>query len=471
MSGLLYTGSSRAHQRLTVTAPHAPGHRLLFLLLASGLLTTPPAVSAQVGGIRIDTQGLLHRAALSLDERAVPSASAELSAGTLTRKISLKQIERIVTASLATKTALPPDVRFLGGLTRIDAVIFDHERADVVLVGPAAGWTRLASGEVVDPATHRPVLELDDLVVALRFAMLPVDKQSFIGCSIDPTSKGVKDYTRFMKRLSGPPVPAQLKQLINGMQQAMGPQDVRLFGVPVSSRFACKLVAADYRLKRVAMGFDQVPVKGFRSYMDLLATTKRSALRTQHRFWFVSRLDGINRSPDGTVWTFRGPMLRVRTAALNRKSRPDEDDERKASPVARQLARSLTEALPQLNRHVPVFADLDNLVRLAATAELIASVPGSASNTNPPDTFWQPTLLADSRRFPLRVFTPPRTVPSLAAIRKARGRYWVFSVSGGVQIDTAPVARPTAGTVDRTLTSWHRRVRRPQKSASHWWWD
>ncbi|GIT31646.1 MAG: hypothetical protein Ct9H300mP1_36920 [Planctomycetaceae bacterium] len=51
----------------------------------------------------------------------------------------------------------------------------------------------------------------------------------------------------------------------------MGPQEVRVFGVPADSRFACKLVAADYHLKRVAMGFDRPPVKGLINYVDLLA--------------------------------------------------------------------------------------------------------------------------------------------------------------------------------------------------------
>lgn len=448
------------------------GRRLLSVPLMCGLLCVCTPLSAQVGGIRIDTKGVLRRTSLSPDDRAVTSASAALANETATRKVSLRDVERVITASLTSQTPIPPDVRFLGGLSTIDAVIFDHQRSDVVLVGPAGGWIRLASGEVVNPSTHRPVLDLEDLAVALRFAFLPEDEKSFIGCSIDANPAGVKKYNRFMKRLSGPPVGARLTQIISGMQRAMGLQDVRLFGVPTSSRFAAKLVAADYRLKRVAMGFDRVPVKGFRNYMDLLATSKRSALKTQHRFWFVSRLDGLARSPDGRVWHFRNPLLRVRSGALkDGRPRSDDDDEREASPIARELARSLTASLPELNRHIPVFADLDNLVRLAVTAELIASRPRHLSTANDPSISWQPTVLTDPERFRLTLLNVPRAVPSLASVRKARGRYWVFSVSGGVQIDTAPASGPSAGTLNQNLASWHRRARRPETSVTRWWWD
>ena len=42
------------------------------------------------------------------------------------------------------------------------------------------------------------------------------------------------------------------------MREAFGPQTIQLTGVPTDSRFARTMVAADYEMKRVAMGFGAV---------------------------------------------------------------------------------------------------------------------------------------------------------------------------------------------------------------------
>ena len=41
-------------------------------------------------------------------------------------------------------------------------------------------------------------------------------------------------------------------------------------GVPKDSHFAAVLLAADYRMKRLAMAFERSPVKGLTSYLQML---------------------------------------------------------------------------------------------------------------------------------------------------------------------------------------------------------
>ncbi len=424
-------------------------------VLAIGL---PPA-SAQVGGIRIDAEGLLHRAAVTSSAQPLTAAPGTFARRHSNRKISLKRLEAVIAEHLDSHRPLPDSIRFLAGLQRIDEVLLNLEEGDVVLVGPAAGWTRLPSGEVVDPKTHRPVLELDDLALALRFSASPDRITSFIGCSIDPTRDGIKRYTRFLKGLSGALNTQKIPRLVEGMQRAMGDQDVRVFGVPADSRFACKLVAADYRLKRVAMGFERLPIKGLVSYMDLLAKADKSAVRRQHRFWFVATHDGISRSPDSRTWSFSGPCLAVRTAAAGS---PGDDDDKKASPIAKRMAANLTSKFPQLARRIPIFADLENLVRLTVASEIALHAPLAASEAR-----WHSRVLVDPDRFRHRTSPAPRRVPSLASVRKGRGRNWVLSVSGGVKVEPPPVRRKNFGRIDRQLV----RAKHHTPTSGSWWWD
>ena len=303
-----------------------------------------------------------------------------------------------------------------------------------------------------------PADQLDDLALALRFAASPDRITSFIGCSIDPTRDGIKRYTRFLKGLSGAITTQKIPRLVEGMQRAMGEQDVRVFGVPPDSRFACKLVAADYRLKRVAMGFERLPIKGLVNYMDLLAKADRSAVRRQHRFWFVATHDGISRSPDSRIWSFSGPCLAVRTAAAGSPG----DDDKKASPIAKRMAANLTSRFPQLARRIPVFADLENLVRLTVASEIALHAPLAASQAR-----WHSRVLIDPDRFRRRTSPAPRRVPSLASVRKGRGRNWVLSVSGGVKVEPPPVRRKDFGRIDRQLV----RTKHHTPTSGSWWWD
>lgn len=430
---------------------------LLLALTAYGLLQN--SVSAQVGGIRIDTEGLLHQAAVTDSTKPIPDAPREIARRHKTRKISLKRLEATIIEHLDARRPLPVEVRYLAGLRRIDEVLL-AEDGDVVLVGPAGGWTRLASGEVADPDSRHPVLELDDLAIALRFATATRESDSFIGCSIDPTREGIKSYSRYLKRLSGPINPKRIPSLLTGMQKAMGLQVVRVFGVPADSRFACKLVAADYRLKRVAMGFERPPVKGLLNYIDLLAKSNKAAVRHQHRFWFVATHQGISHSGDFRTWRFTGPGLAVRTAAAG-----TSNERNKATPLARKMASNLTNHFPQLSQHIPIFGELENLVRLALAAEIAVHAPLADSASR-----WRSHVLVDAARYQAGTTPAPRHVPSFASIRKARGRNWIMSVSGGVKLEPPPVRLRNFGTVDRRLASRISAVRKGT-AADAWWWD
>src|SRR5690606_15728844 len=83
----------------------------------------------------------------------------------------------------------PEEVKYLAGLQRAQYVFIYPERNDIVIAGPAEGWKLDHLGNVVGLTTNRPVLLLDDLIVALRSGS--TSRTEPITCSIDPTEAGL----------------------------------------------------------------------------------------------------------------------------------------------------------------------------------------------------------------------------------------------------------------------------------------
>lgn len=62
------------------------------------------------------------------------------------------------------------------------------ESNDIVIAGPGEGWKLDGKGNMVGVTTGRPVLNLEDLLVAFRTARAA--RQGQLSCSIDPTAEG-----------------------------------------------------------------------------------------------------------------------------------------------------------------------------------------------------------------------------------------------------------------------------------------
>ena len=131
----------------------------------------------QVGGVLIDGEGVLSNATVdALGElrkarlESLERIPVELNQAAETRKISLRRLEATINDCLKNNKPLPDAVKYLAGLQRIRYVFVYPEQKDIVLVGPGEGWKIDAKGAVVGAITGRPVMLLDDLLVALRTA-------------------------------------------------------------------------------------------------------------------------------------------------------------------------------------------------------------------------------------------------------------------------------------------------------------
>jgi len=446
----------------------------LFVLAA---LLAPGRADAQflgnIGGVCIDAKGMLRDTrTLSeserlklLQEEAVADPAKPFSVPSSLRKVSLKRWEQRIRDFHETGKPLPGDLKHFAGLTAVRYVVFDPDHQDVILMGPAEPWTQTPTGEIVGDKSHRPVLHSEDLIEALRYAFSERNSAPFIGCSIDPTAEGVKRYARYMSTLRMDR--SRLKSIFAGMEEAMGPQAVRLFGVAPDSRFALAMLAADYRLKRISLGHDPSPSKGVTNYLDLAAKSFKPGPQKQHRWWFEAEFDAILETPDHLAFELVGQGVQVVTSPTipgntNAKAKPT------ASPAAEEFAEAFTKNFTEIAGKQPVFAELQNLIALAVVAELIADQRRSVEANR----FWSPTFCLNEKNCPTRRYHVPQHVPSIANYRLIRNRHWLTSVSGGVKISPEELAHPRNRNVGphRELD----RIRRTADASSReqsWWWD
>ncbi|MEE2640587.1 MAG: DUF1598 domain-containing protein, partial [Planctomycetota bacterium] len=205
----------------------------------------------QVGGVAVDANGIVNMAPVKILQgqadllrKQVRPGNQDLRQFTEMRMVSLKGLEKAVEKYMKDgKPGLPEEVRFLAGLQRIEYVFLRPEQNDIVIAGPAEGWKVDDYGRLVGETTGRPVMHLDDLVVALR-TVHNARQGAGISVSIDPTVEGRKAFDAVMRkqRRFG-------NDLLPRLEQAMGNQVISLTGIPEDSHYARVLVAADFKMK------------------------------------------------------------------------------------------------------------------------------------------------------------------------------------------------------------------------------
>jgi len=440
---------------------------MVAFLLAGGWLTAasrtalaqPGFFGGQaVGGIAVDPQGIVR----NLDPRAREELAAErrqvfgdgAGAACELRKVSLAKVIAALEDSLTKKIALPAEVLFLGGLERVTHVFVDPAGHDIVLAGPADRITVDAAGTIVGAKSGRPLLHLEDLIVALR----AIDKarEGGILCSIDPTPEGRKKLQAFLSRQQtiGDP-----ERTFRGMEEAVGSQVVTVGGVPGDTRFAQVLVAADYRMKRIGMGLDDSGLPALPSYLSMVPPGGRAVALP--RFWLEADYEPIARDADELAWRIDGRRMKCLTetdvAGRDGLDRGAAGQDK----IAARWCETMTQQYDALATRHPVFAELVNCVDLAVVAALVRGrqLDARAGLDLGP--------ILDAERLPLPKYDVAASVPTVASGLK-KGRAWVLSASGGVQFQ--PWKFATAAREDAE-TGTARGAALASRPATGWYWE
>jgi uncharacterized protein DUF1598 len=351
-------------------------------------------------------------------------------------------------------TPISDDMRYLAGLQRIQYVFVYPEQNDIVLAGPGEGWKLNAMGDMVGVTTNRPVMLLDDLVVALR--SIEGARQSGINCSIDPTSEGIVRLKSLFKRTGA--VGDDPNPLLAAVEQTLGPQTITVSGVPDTSHFARVLVAADFRMKRLAMGFEEPPIAGLPSFMQMIKNSSKSARPMLPRWWLAPNYDALVADPEGLAWEIQGAGVRALTEDEVVNASGQREASGKANPLAKKWADNMTAHYEELATKDAIFGQLRNCMDLAVVAALISKENLTEKCGWSMPLLMNPDLLVES-------YNAPHTIDSQAsAVQK--GPTWIISASGGVQINPwEPLERPASSPA---LTSARAKNAPP---TTNWWWN
>jgi hypothetical protein len=415
-------------------------------------------ITRQVGGVLVNVDGVLNnvdprgrKELAELRRKALARVPVEMSETTELRMISLRGLDEALAQLAKDKKPITDELRYLAGLQRVQYIFVDTDNRDIVLAGPAEGWKVDELGNVVGNTTGRPVLQLDDLIVALRSA--DEARNGGISCSIDPTPEGMQRLQQYLstKQTIGNP-----GQTFREYETALGPQQITVTGVPGSSRFASVLVAADYRMKRLAMKMDQPTVKGLPSYLDM-ATPGGSMTP---RWWLSPNYEALYRDGEGLAWELRGVGVKCLTAEDTFNAAGQRTATAQASPMAQRWADNMSAKYEELAAKEPIFAELRNCIDLAVVSALVLkeNLTARAGCDLP--------MLIGERSYAVAEYPVPKQVDSKATAVK-KGRNWVITASGGVMIQPWEMIQTAKASVQIAPV----RAQAVSSRKTAWWWN
>ncbi|MDX1944590.1 MAG: DUF1598 domain-containing protein [Pirellulaceae bacterium] len=391
----------------------------------------------RVGGVTIDAQGALSSPDESMRKDIVAAMRTrhneprkELNLPVEMRRVSLRRLdEALAAAKEGTAEKVADELRFLAGIQRIQYVLVYPDENDIVLAGPGEGWKVDEGTNIIGVTTGRPVIRLEDLLIALRSA--EEARQGGISCSIDPTPEGRRNLEAFLakQRTFNPAV-------LVGVKEALGPQEITLKGVPPTSHFARILVSSDFHMKRIAMKLDPSPLKELPSFIDMLKTENSKVTDLMPRWWMACNYLPVGRSADGLGFEIRGRGVKV----LTEDEAVDGGAVRgtgKANPVAQKWADLMTEHYDELSLREPAFGELRNIMDLCVVSALIAK-EGLLEKAG----CQLPTLMGANSPLGVIEYPAPKTVETQTSSLK-RGREYIITASGGVDINSWEVADKT----------------------------
>ena len=367
-------------------------------------------------GVYLDLQGNVRCREIDANDRLAAMRARIKAAGDSGKNeklvyLSLPKLLNQARDLRAAGKEIPDELRFLGGLTSIRYVFALPEDKDLVIAGPAEPWIIVQGKDdvatfAIGTRTGRPTLQLDDLIVALRTAR--DGGGNLFGCGIYPSPDSVKIADEIVHRLAGAPRAERMKALADGL----GPQPVKIFGTRDDTRLGYICVAADYEMKRFALGMDHAPIAGLGSAMD----NSRSAI---NKFWFVAKYEPLLVAKDGNAFEIRGQRLGLECGAF-------DFDPRGATETAKHYAGQFTKNMTSLAAAEPLFAELQNIADEALLGNLLLH------DRLAEKVGWDDAWLFDDAKFPVAKVPVPKTADTLVAFTSGS------LVAGGVTLTLPP---------------------------------
>ena len=451
-------------------------------LLAIAISTTALAQGTDGGGtigtgafsgVAVDADGVLKRLEKNdptgqLMRTRIEQAQAALGQDVFQpsklRKVSLTRLIKRMDQAVAAGESPDEVMRSLAGLTRVKYVFYYPESRDIVLAGPAEGWVETPDGRVVGWNSGQPILQLEDLAVALRTFAPHGKKNSLVYCSIDPTQEGLMQMQQFLSQMGRQIGPGDEQFIVDGLRESLGLQVITIGGVPADTHFAQVLVEADYRMKLIGIGLERPPVN-IASFVAMAnpATIARNALQ---RWYFVPDYQRIKVSEDGLAAEFVGSGVKLVGEDEVVGANGGRQGTSSQSPASLKFTRSFTENYQKLAERAPVYGQLRNCVDLLVAAAFIQQQ----------DLYGQAEVslgaLGDEAAYRVETYNAPKQVAT-AVNSMWTGRTLMTPVGGGVEIraSEAVSAENRLADDDGAVAKAKDSIDLSSLPADQWWWD
>jgi hypothetical protein len=434
----------------------------------------PQSVFAQLGGgVEVDGEGVLRTKFVNdptgmLLKRRLAEAKAGLNADlarpSKLRKISLNRLEAALAERIAKNAGPTSEMKYLAGLTGIRYVFFYPETGDIVIAGPAEGFFNDLSGRAVGMTSGQSVMELQDMIVALRAFGPGVEPTKSISVSIDPTKEGLAKMQEFLVRIGGRATPSDTLGIVSGLKENLGLQTVSIRGVSPKTHFAQVLTEADYRMKLIGIGLEKPPVK-ITSYAERAspAGVARNALQ---RWYFVPNYECVRVSEDALAMELVGDGVKLVGANELVTAQGGRVQAGQGDAASQQFVESFTRNYDKLAEKSPVYAQLRNLIDMVIASAFIQQQDyyGTAG--------WKMDLFSDEKAYPVETYTAPTQVETAVnAIWK--GNRLMTPIGGGVNIQPRVALKDENMQRDSSgeITASREQIDLKTIPAGQWWWD
>ncbi|MEQ8788543.1 MAG: DUF1598 domain-containing protein [Pirellulaceae bacterium] len=440
-------------------------------------VTPFPATTVQLPtfGVAIDAEGVLSLRRYDdpggrLRATRVAAARSTLPDDVLRssdlRKVSLVKLEKAIREKIEAGEAPDETMRRLAGLLWVQYVFFYPDEGDIVLAGPAEGWIEDAAGRAVGASSGRPVLLLEDLIVALRAYAPGRRDRPFIGCTIDPDREGLARLKQFQSTV--PRVIPQSQRgaaaaaIAKGMRDSLGMADIRVFGISEKTHAARVLIEADYRMKLIGIGLEPPPVR-MTTFMEALKGASHSTLQ---RWWFTPNYGCVKVTPDHLAMELIGEGVQL----LGEDKLIGDDGSLAAAGARPNKASELfttafTNKYPEIAEASPVYAQMRSFVDLLVTAAFIRS-EGYYDRSG-----WRLGVLADEKALPVETHDSADKV-MCAVNSQWKGSRLFTPAGGGVSIRAHQALADgwlygdQNGKLADAYDAVHKRL-----AIERWWWD
>ena len=308
----------------------------------------------------------------------------------------------------------------------------------------------------------QPVLELQDLIVALR-TFPPTEKSNpLVFCSIDATEEGLSRMQQFLSQIGRQIQPNDEQFIVEGLRDSLGLQVVTLGGIPASTHFAQIMVEADYRMKLIGIGLEQAPVK-IKSYLSL-ASFASIARNAMCRWWFVPDYDRIRITEDANAAEFVGNGVKL----VGEDELVGRDGVRqqvgRQNRASRNFTQGFTRKYDQLAERAPVYGQLRNCIDMLVAAAFIQKHDLYAK------AGWDMSVLGNESVYPVETYNAPRQVET-AVNSMWKGRHLATPVGGGVEIRAQQALVHALADEDGSLQTARDATNIADLPADRWWWD